>query len=171
MKTFKKGLRNDKGFTLIEILIYFTLLSIILVIGLDLLFRISESNLESTARNRLETEGSYLLKRLTYDIRRAQEVRDPAAPGNTSSILWLRINGGDYRYTLSGSTINLQTSGPSVPITGDFIQANNLQFTNIGNQGGFPTVILTFTLSSTEPTKTSLQSKNFSTVISLRERP
>src|SRR3989344_9298034 len=105
--------KNKKGFTLIEIIIYFTILSAILLILTDLFLRISESSLEGTSKSRVEVEGEYILKRLNFDIRRAQEVIDPLNPGDSSPSLWLRIGGADYKYTRDGSIVNLQVAAAS----------------------------------------------------------
>jgi len=160
--------KNKKGFTLIEIIIYFTILSAILLIVTDLFLRISEGSLEGTSKSRVEVEGEYILKRLNFDIRRAQEVRDPDTPGGSGPILWLIIGGSDYKYTLNGSVVNLQVAAsPPTPITGNSIEASSLNFTHIANPNGVPTVLVKFTLEG-PAARQGPKTKNFETVVGLR---
>src|SRR3990172_9672467 len=98
---------NQKGLTLVEIIIYFTLLSIILVIITDLLIKVAESSLESTSKTIIETEAEVIVKRISYDIRRAESIAIPANPGDISSNLQLVINGTNINYSLIGSSITI----------------------------------------------------------------
>ena len=160
--------KNRKGFTLIEIIIYFTILSAILLIVTDLFLRISEGSLEGTSKSRVEVEGEYVLKRLNFDIRRAQEVVDPPDPGGSSPSLWLRIGGIDYKYTLAGSVVNLQVAaGSPTPITGNSVKASSLNFTHIANPNGVPTILIKFTLEG-PAARQGPKTKNFETVVGLR---
>lgn len=160
---------NKRGFTLIEILVYFALLSIILLIIVDLFLRISEASLESTAKSRVEAEGEYVLNKLTYDIRRADGINQPPTPGDSRSFLALVIDGDIYIYFTSGSTILIGRWPSEIySLTGNSVSASPLTFTRIQNPGGEPTVRISFNLESTDTTKQGVKSKDFETVVSLR---
>ncbi len=163
----KLSRKNLDGFTLIEIIVYFGLLSVILLIITNLFLSISESFLESKSKSSVVIEGNFVLERLAYDIRRADKIVSPGSPGDSGSILNLKIGADNYIYSLSGPEINLQAPASSaVPITGSLVTASNLKFTSIGSAEGKPTVLIDFTLSgsSTEGPKT----QNFNTVVGIR---
>jgi type II secretory pathway pseudopilin PulG len=174
MKIKKLLKQNNKGFTLIELIIYFTLLSVILLIITDLFFRISEASLESTSKSRVEVEGEYVLNRITYDIHRIDEsqgdlVQSPANPGDSSPSLLMKINGKNYIYESFGQEIVFGESGVITDrLTSNSVEAPTLTFTHFANPGGKPTIKINFTLESTTPKKTGVESKNFETVVSVR---
>ena len=168
MKSFKKTSLFENGFTLIEILIYFTLLSIILLITVDLFFRILESSVESTSKNSVEIEGGYVLKRLAYDIRQAESISVPTNPGDSSSSLKLIINGSDHDYFLDSFVLNFDT-GETTPVTSNSVQVQAIEFTHVAESGGKPTIKINFTLESTTPSRDgTFESKDFESVFSVR---
>ncbi len=172
--------RNEKGFTLLETMIYFALLSIILLIVVDLFFRISESSIESSSKNSVVIEGEYVLNRLSYDIHRFDSTSGdillaPLDAGDTTPWLVMNIGGINYTYT-SGS---ISTGEPSIVfgdlgvvsdrLTSNSVVDSDLTFTHIGNPGGKPTIKINFTLESTTPSRDgSFESKDFESVFSIR---
>lgn len=162
-----KGKLNKKGFTLLETLIYFALLSIILLVVVNLFFIISESSLESTSKSSVEIEGGYVLKRLAFDIRQAESISVPTNPGDSSSSLNLVINGSNYDYFLDNFVLNLDT-GATTPVTSNSVLVQGVEFTHIAESGGKPTIKVSFTLESAKPTKTGVETKNFESVFSVR---
>lgn len=174
MKIRKVLKQNNKGFSLIELIIYFTLLSVILLMITDLFFRISEASLESTSKSRVEVEGEYVLNRITYDIHRidtsqGDSILFPANPGDSTTWLVTQIDGKIYIYTSTGQEILFR----EIFIIDDRLTSNSVKatattFTHYANPSGKPTIKINFTLESTTPTKTRLESKNFETVVSLR---
>ena len=157
---------NQKGLTLVEIIIYFTLLSIILVIITDLLIKVTESSLESTSKSAVETEGEIIIKRISYDIHRAESIAIPVNPGNVSPNLELVINGTNIKYSLIGSSITID-DGTADPITSNLVKATLLSFEKVGSVAS-PTIKISFTLQATKNTKQGAQVKNFETVVALR---
>lgn len=174
MKIDKIIKQNTKGFTLIEVMIYFALLSIILLIISDLFFRISEASLESTSKSRVEIEGEYVLDRIAYDIHRIDTSRGdlillPANPGDSTPWLVTRIDGTVYVHVSLGQEISYgKLFILADRLTSNSVKAPNTTFTRFENPGGKPTIQINFTLESTTPTKTGVESKDFETVVSVR---
>jgi len=162
-----KRIGNKKGFTLVETLVYFTLLSIILLILTDLFLTISDSFLEARARGKLEIEGERTLRRMTYDIRRTDSVISPPNPGDISSTLELDVNGITLIYSLNGSTIELD-DGSVNSVTGNPILVQQLTFANVSTASAKPTIKINFSLESTTTTKAGAESMDFETVVSTR---
>lgn len=167
MKILKTA-RSKNGFTLIEILVYFTLVSVILLIVVDLFIRISESSIKSTAKSEINIEGEYLIRRLAYDIRKADDIVFPANPGQDGNVMWLVLDGQSYIYRSDGTSMELLVtpSASFVDITSNLVEITGLTFRNIG--GGKPTVKIILTLETTKEPKDGPETKNFETVISLR---
>src|SRR5690348_3778918 len=96
-----------RSFTLIELLIYMALLSILLVIMTQIFVSVLDSKLEIESLTSIERDGNYLTSRLIYDISRSNGIVAPAGIGGQSNTLQISINGVNYIYTLNGSNIEL----------------------------------------------------------------
>lgn len=159
--------KSQKGFSLIETIVYFTLLSIILLLLTDLFLRLSESFLESRSKGQIEIEGERAIRRMVYDIRRTDSIVNPLNPGDVSPTLELDINGITHTYSLNNSTIQLDDGGVN-SLTSNTVSVQQLTFTNISTASVKPTIKINLSLESTTTTKTGVESKDFETVVSLR---
>ena len=159
--------KSQKGFSLIETIVYFTLLSIILLLLTDLFLTLSESFLESRSKGQIEIEGERTIRRLIYDIRRTDSLITPPNPGDVSTTLEIDINGITHIYSLNGATIELD-DGQINSLSSNTVAVQQLTFTNISTAATRPTIKINFSLDSTTPTKAGVESKDFETVVSLR---
>jgi len=100
MKSFLKN--SQKGATLIELLLYFSLLGILLTVVTDLMLRTSEFSLEAAAKNDLQEDARFIMSKFGYDIRRADSVSLPANLGDISSTLEFTVGTEDHSYNLAG---------------------------------------------------------------------
>ena len=96
MNTIKK--RDQGGFTLVEMLLYMGLLSILLLIFANIFTTILETQLSSQSTASVTQDGRFIYSRLIYDINRAQSVSLPATLGAVSPALQMQINGSAYLY-------------------------------------------------------------------------
>ena len=71
--------KSQKGTSLIELILYFSLLGIVLIIATDIMLRTSEFSLESAAGNDLQDDAKFIVSRFSYDIRQADSISFPAA--------------------------------------------------------------------------------------------
>lgn len=159
--------KSQKGFSLIETIVYFTLLSIILLMLTDLFLRLSDSFLESKSKGQIEIEGERAIRRLIYDIRRTDSLITPPNPGDVSTTLELDINGTSHIYSLNSATIELD-DGQINSLSSNTVAVQQLTFTNISTAATKPTIKINFSLDSATTTKTGVESKGFETVVSLR---
>jgi len=168
---FKKFKAHQKGTSLIELLLYFALLSIVLALAADLMIRSGEFSLESAAKNDLQEEARFAMNRIAYDVHRADSVIFPAAPGQLATSLWLDINGVVKVYYVLDSKIQLYSNdtGTWTQVTSDSVTTpTSFTFDNFSNAGGKPTIKITFTLKSTTSQKGGSRSKTFESVVGLR---
>ena len=80
-----------KSFTIIELLLYMGILSIILFIFIDLFISMSRLRTETQAISNVQQDTSYLLNKFIYDIHQASTISIPATPLAQSNTLNLNL--------------------------------------------------------------------------------
>ncbi len=159
------------GFSMIEIIVYMGIFSILVGILASVFIYILNNQLTSETTASTDQNGKYILSRLTYDIYRAQTITIPASPGTQTNNLQLIINNINYSYNLDPSG-NFQikdiTDNLGPYNLNDYdATISALTFKRIGPASGENTVIINFTvISNTKMNKN--QSKAFSTTIGMR---
>jgi type II secretory pathway pseudopilin PulG len=170
----KKSLlkKYKKGATLIELLIYFSILSILLVIVIDLMLRSGEFSLETSTRSSLQEDARFIVNRLTFDIHQADSISNPGSLGESGGTLILAVGADTHTYTLAGTSLEYQeTVGASTTtanLNSNQTQVNSLTFERLGNLGGKPTIKVTFELETTKREKGGPKQKTFETVVGTR---
>lgn len=159
---------RSSGFTLVELLIFIGLFSVILLVLSSLFSSIVQQQLENQGMSSVETDSAYLLSRFAYDVGRADAIVTPVANGETSQVLVLEINGQQYEYSMSGDTLQLTTASGGGALTSNRTIVSNLQFQKIGNESGVPTVQVRMTLSSRAENSTGRETATINTTFGLR---
>src|SRR4030043_150732 len=95
-------LKFQKGFTLVEILLYMGLLAILLVVLTEILVSILAVKTESEATSSVEQDSRFILSRMAYDISCATEINTPPQIGQTRSNLRMTVGGVLYEYAENG---------------------------------------------------------------------
>lgn len=166
--------RSQKGTSLIELILYFALLGIILIIATDIMLQTSEFSLKSGAKNVVQEDARFIKDRLTYDISRADSISTPANLGDSSSTLVLIIGTEIHTYTLSIPNLEYQkeTGPPAITtianINSNQTKVNTLNFQRLGNAAGKPTVKITFGIEAVRSAKGEPKTKTFETVVGAR---
>ncbi|HZZ98694.1 MAG TPA: hypothetical protein VFG51_02050 [Candidatus Saccharimonadia bacterium] len=137
---------GTKGSTLVELLLYMGLISILLVVMTTMFLSALDVQQSSQSTSSAEQEGNYLLTRLAYDIHRASSVTTPAALGSSSPTLTLVISGASYTYSVSNGQLSLVQGITSEFLSGFDTTISNLSFTRLGNVTGKPTLKISFTV-------------------------
>jgi type II secretory pathway component PulJ len=167
-------LKSRKGASLIELILYFALLGIVLVIATDIILRTSEFSLETSSRNNLQDDARFVISRLSYDIRRADSISNPANLGDNSSTLMLAVGSETHTYNLLGTNLEYQkeTGPPTViqtsNVNSSYTKVNSLNFERLGNSSGKHTIKITFELEGTQAQKGGPVQKTFITLVGLR---
>lgn len=167
----KKFIQNNQGFTIIELIVYMGLFSIL--VGIITSVFVSLLNNQFTAETTANTDenGKYILARLTYDIAQSQNVVVPGAIGTQTNNLQLTINNINYSYSLDSSG-NFQIKDitdnlPSYNLNDYDATVSGLLFKKIGNTGGKSTIQINFSVVSNTVQKTE-QTKAYETTIGTR---
>ncbi|MDE2025407.1 MAG: prepilin-type N-terminal cleavage/methylation domain-containing protein [Patescibacteria group bacterium] len=177
-------LKNQKGITLVELLLYMGIFSTLLMVLVQLFGSIVSVNLESEANSSVSQDGRYILNRLSYDIRQAvaSSITAPAGLGtaNAGSTLSFNSSGGQaYTYFLSSDVdhpglkdIDVTTGGNTDRLNSIGTTISNLQFILMKSTATTtPKYIVTvsFTLTSTTREQKGYQTKNFQTTVGTRQ--
>ena len=131
IKNFKLKINNLRGFTIVELLIYMSLMGIFLIVLLDIFTTTINSKLASESTSALNMDSRYILSKFTYDINNADSVTVPVL-GVTGSTLQL-VNGGvTYTYASNSGNLTKTSGGVEMNLNGLDTELNSLSFKNIG---------------------------------------
>lgn len=158
---------SRKGFTLVEILLYFALVSLLFIQLTSLFITVLEAKQDAHATSAVERDGQFILARMTYDIQRASSVTTPAALGDQTSQLALTIDGSSYVYSLNGSTLELSRDGQAVPLSSQ-VTISNFTVQRLGNVGDKHSLKIHFTAQSVIQKTSGYESREYETTIGLR---
>jgi type II secretory pathway pseudopilin PulG len=170
-KLFKEKNKHQRGFTLIELVLYAGLLSILVGVMGTIFAQIVDVQLDSEATSSVDQDGRYIMSKMLYDMKALNTgdiVVTPANPGDTTTTLQLRINSINYTYSLDSNGNLLLTNGS----TGETNMLNSynasvtgLSFQRIGSGGSNDTIRVNFTIQSRVEQNTGNESRSFQTTL------
>lgn len=160
--------RNQRGFTLIEMIIYMSVLSIFLTVLTDIFISALDVQRESEATSGVHQTGRFLLSRLIYDVGRAQSIVMPENLGEETATLQIIIEGINYTYSLSGEDMNLSNDYGVNKLNSFDTIISGLGFRRLGNLGGKNNIKVRFTIASKTKRTGREEAKTFQTTIGLR---
>lgn len=183
IKNLKLKFKNSqKGFTIVELLLYMGIFSILLVVLMQLFTSILDVSLESKATSSVEQDGSYILSRLSYDIHNGTALTVSAVPPTavttctwpTSTACQLQITGTPTNtYTVNNSgnlLINTtdQLNSSSTKVT-QIVYTKLVNTASADNLNPKPSVRIAVTIQSKTIRRGGiLQTKIFQTTIGVR---
>lgn len=160
--------KNSAGYTLVELIIYFALVSLLFIQLTSLFITVLDAKKDTQALSSVERDGQFIYSRMLYDIARADALLEPASLGETSNRIRLTIDGQEYIYEISGSILTLSIGGsPSLLHTRT--QASEFSATRLGKVGGLHTVKLQFRITSPIQENRGPENKLYQTTIGLRQ--
>lgn len=164
-------IQNSKkrgGFTLVELLIYMGILSILMYVLSDILFSIINVQLSTQSNSLVTQDGRYIYTRLTYDINRAQSVSQPANLGDSATSIQLVVNATNYSYSLNSGALQISDGSGTYVLNSPDTTISNLRFDRIGNVNGKHTFQINFTITSKAQVNSRYDSQVFQTTAGLR---
>lgn len=156
------------GFTLIEMLLYMGLLTMLLLLFTNIFTAILDTQLAAQSTSSVSQDGRFVYSRITYDIHRASRIDTPIQLGDVTNTLQLTIGGVPYVYTLENGNLLLSISSSSAQVNSVDTAISDLQFKRIGNINGKHTVQINFTVANKINLHGSGDSKTFQTTAGLR---
>lgn len=168
---FFKVFKNNKGFTLVETLLYIGIFSILIVVLFQLLSLIFDVQLESQSTSSVTQDGRFILNRFSYDIGQADTIISPSSPGSQSAVLQFSKNGTIYTYSLANENLTLTNSslGTSDELNSNNTTVSNLNFLRLSDtSGNNDTVNISFTLKSKIIKRGGVSSENLTITVGTR---
>jgi type II secretory pathway pseudopilin PulG len=157
-------MKKNRGFTIVELLIYSGLLAILITILTRLFTATVDVQLSSEAASAVEEDSRYIYSRLAYDITRADSIVTLASPGESSNSLTITIGSVANTYSMIGNNLMLGTD--QLNSSGTIL--SNLSFYRLGNVNGKDSIQIKFTITSTTQQVNGPDTKNIETTITQR---
>ncbi len=141
--------RKKQAFTLIELLIFVAMFSVIITVLMQIYSSIVAKQIEVQQFSSVDTDQMFILNRLQYDLSRTTSISTPATVGGTSPSLSLQIDGSQYTYSASANRLYLTMGATSEYVNSFRSRISNLMFTRLGNPNGKNAIGVGFTVTST----------------------
>ena len=125
-------LNLKKSFTIIELIIFMGVLSILLFVLTDVFISSLDVKSQSQSQAGLQQDGRYILAKLIYDINRGSAISDPAI-GIESNSLTIVINGENQTYSLINGILRLTNNLGNFNLNSFQTQVSDLKFLHLGN--------------------------------------
>lgn len=154
-------MKNTKGVTLVELLIYLGLASVMLVVLSELFVSILNESVETQNYSAVQTDGRYISARLRYAINNADSITVPANFGDSSNELTLVTAGVQSHYYLSDFKWYVNDGAGSYLLSNLDTKITDVVFTRQGNVNGKPVIAFSFTVASGESTTQQYESQLF----------
>ncbi len=159
---------SRKGFTLIELILFMGLFSIILLVLTTIFAELVQKQLEIQSMSAVESDKSYILSRLKYDFGRADTITIPAGTGEISTELELDIDGSSYTYQLNGTILETDNNGDVQRLNNTKTEVSGLSFQRIENSGGVPTITISMDIISAVQEASGKRSTTIDTTFGMR---
>jgi type II secretory pathway pseudopilin PulG len=171
-KLFRKiNIFSQKGVTLVELLLYMGILTILLTTLTSIFVSALDVQSESQATSSVEQDGNYLLARLSYDIHRAKSISIPAANGTSGNSFRIVIGGVNYTYSVDGNNnLILTENSGSYNLNNYNSGISNFSVKRLGNGNVEDALRINFTVTSRVRRTSGFETRDFQTNLTLRRQ-
>lgn len=147
--------RSTKGFTLVEMILYVSLCSIMLLVISTMLSYLLSSRVKSQAITEVNQQGFQIMYSITQTIRNGRSIQVPSL-GTSSSTLSLTVANtllNPTVFSVSSSTFFIQEGGKApIALTNSRVKASSLVFQNISSSSSSEKVLrVSFVLDAVNP--------------------
>ncbi len=168
---------NQTGYTIIEMLLYIAVFSLIIGSILAVAISITNQRIQNQVNQEVDAQGRLVMSSITQSLRNASTINTPSV-GNSSASLSLNTTTAANNPTVYDSVIDQNVNKVRIKVgsasaeflTSSRVSVSNLSFTNRAISGGRDSIEISFTLNYYNPSnKSTLQyQKNFYGVSTLR---
>lgn len=159
---------KQKGFTLVELIIYMGLLTILMTILTRLFTATIDVQLTSEATGGLEEDSRFIYSRLAYDLTRAETIVTPGTPGSSSNTLTIIIGPATYTYRVVGTNLMLESGTGESALNSYMTAISNVSFTELGPVAGKKSIQVKYTMTSTIQSSSGTVTRDIETTITQR---
>lgn len=132
-------LKNEKGFTLVELLLYLSVSAIIITVVSVFIITLNEVRIKNQVIATVEEQGAYIAGLINQHIRSAEKVLQPLSSGSSNNELILEIipqEKSPTRIYLKEDIMMLsEGSSIPIPISDTRIIVSDLKFSNVTPSG------------------------------------
>jgi type II secretory pathway pseudopilin PulG len=168
MKKQKSLPAGRQGFTIVELLIYMGLLTILMTILTRLFTATVDVQLSSEATGVVEEDSRYIYSRLAYDLTRADSIVTPAIPGESSNSLTILIGPVVTTYSVNDTNFMLTNDRGSSALNSYGTGVSHVTFTQLGQDAGKKSIQVKYTLTSTIQSSSGRDTRTMETTITQR---
>ncbi len=160
--------QHRSGFTLIELILFMGLFSILMVVLMRIFTAIVEQQAEVESYSAVESDRLFISRRLAYDIARASAITLPASPGNQGPSLSLTIASQTYTYALQNGNLVLTSPTGTDRINQIGTTIPTVNFRRLGNVNGKNSINLFMTVRSRITRPQGFEEKTINTTFGTR---
>lgn len=168
-------MKKQDGFSLIELILYMGLTSILIGLMSQVFLAILSVRVESANTSGVQQDGRYIMTRLGHDIRKADAILSPGLGIASSSMTLILTESGvpqTYRYEWDGETLMVFAGANSVSLSSNRSMVTDFSVTRIGNsatvEDANDTLSITLVVAGNSQIEAGQQSLELHTTVSLR---
>jgi prepilin-type N-terminal cleavage/methylation domain-containing protein len=124
-----KKLKSCRGFSLFELLVYITILSIVMLIIAGTFLALNRGRGSSEARAEVNSNLRFAVEKIARDLKAATSITQPSSTSTPTNTLAITVEGNSVSYSLDAGS--LKKGGEA--ITSDKVVIESLQFTRFEN--------------------------------------
>ena len=145
----KKYTKEASGFTLIEVIVYIGLFSLLVGTGFLVAFQLIDGSSDISAKATTEEEGNFVMQKVVWALTGVKSLTTPVS-GSASELKITKYDGpggenkiricldGDKIKIREGSFLGVCSDVEYLPLTTDNVAVSNLQFEHLDSPGGSP---------------------------------
>ena len=165
-------MKIKRSFTIIELLLYMGILSIILLVFIDLFVSLTRLRTENESTSNIQQDSSYLINKFIYDVHQAKTISLPLHPPDESNVLNMIIDGTTYSYEVDSENNLIMSDGTNnYQLNGYDTQIPSILFTRLGQDDIHDVIKIKFSVTSRIKNPAGYESQLYETVVGLREKP
>ena len=157
----------NSGTTIVELILYMGLLSIFIVMVVNLFGQVLSVQTSSTAHSNVQTNGNFILTKLSKDINLADDFVTPLNIGQTANSIVLKNGLNNTSYTVVDGRLVLTDSSGTYNLNDVNTIISDFLVKRLGNSGGKNGLQISYKITSTI-VESETKSATFNTFISLR---
>ena len=126
---------KNKGITLVEILLYMAIISVVLMITSAFLTSILSARIKNQTTNEVEYQGLQVMQVITQKIKGADSILIPPMEEGQTQILTVVKDGGNIKFEVEDGIFYIEKDGERTNLTNDRIFVSALGFENLSREG------------------------------------
>ena len=124
----KKHFKTNRGFTLIEMLVYLALFGILMSGVVITAYGIFESGNRNSAKIMMQEEGNFLMAKIGWALSSISSINSPSVSSSSSTLSVLRVDATTIEIKQSGKDITMTRGGITQTLNNSNVSITNLLF-------------------------------------------